>query len=45
MTTTTETTSSATTEVFVMNTNAEIDEAIADFNSGRMGSIPATGNA
>ena len=28
---------------FVMNTMAEIDEAIADFNAGRMGSIPATG--
>lgn len=28
---------------FVMNTAAEIDEAIADYNAGRMGSIPATG--
>ena len=28
---------------FVMNTAAEIDEAITDFNAGRMGSIPATG--
>ena len=28
---------------FVMNTPAEIDEAIGDFNAGRMGSIPATG--
>ncbi|MFW2381079.1 MAG: pirin family protein [Acidimicrobiales bacterium] len=28
---------------FVMNTAAEIEEAIADFNAGRMGSIPATG--
>jgi redox-sensitive bicupin YhaK (pirin superfamily) len=30
---------------FVMNTAAEIDDAIADFNAGRMGSIPATGTA
>ncbi|MGI9615922.1 MAG: pirin family protein [Acidimicrobiales bacterium] len=30
---------------FVMNTAAEIEEAIADFNAGRMGSIPATGTA
>ena len=29
---------------FVMNTNTEIHEAISDFNAGRMGSIPATGN-
>ncbi len=28
---------------FVMNTEAEIAEAIADFNAGRMGVIPATG--
>lgn len=28
---------------FVMNTMAEIEEAIHDFNAGRMGSIPATG--
>ncbi len=28
---------------FVMNTAAEIDEAIADFNAGRMGTIPSTG--
>jgi redox-sensitive bicupin YhaK (pirin superfamily) len=28
---------------FVMNTRAEIVEAIDDFNAGRMGSIPATG--
>lgn len=28
---------------FVMNTAAEIDDAITDFNAGRMGSIPATG--
>jgi redox-sensitive bicupin YhaK (pirin superfamily) len=28
---------------FVMNTQAEIKEAISDFNAGRMGSIPATG--
>ncbi len=28
---------------FVMNTTAEIEEAIDDFNAGRMGSIPATG--
>ena len=28
---------------FVMNTMAEIEEAILDFNAGRMGSIPATG--
>ena len=28
---------------FVMNTTAEIEEAILDFNAGRMGSIPATG--
>ena len=28
---------------FVMNTRAEIDEAIADFNAGRMGTIPASG--
>jgi redox-sensitive bicupin YhaK (pirin superfamily) len=28
---------------FVMNTEAEIKEAISDFNAGRMGSIPATG--
>ncbi len=28
---------------FVMNTAAEINQAIADFNAGRMGSIPATG--
>ncbi|MEM9607185.1 MAG: pirin family protein [Actinomycetota bacterium] len=30
---------------FVMNTPEEIDEAIADFNAGRMGSISATGTA
>ncbi len=29
---------------FVMNTDDEIREAIADFNAGRMGSIPAVGN-
>ncbi len=29
---------------FVMNTAAEIHEAISDFNAGRMGSIPAIGN-
>ena len=29
---------------FVMNTAAEIDEAISDFNAGRMGSIAATGS-
>lgn len=29
---------------FVMNTADEIHEAISDFNAGRMGSIPATGN-
>ena len=29
---------------FVMNTEAELDEAIADFNAGRMGTIPATGH-
>ncbi len=28
---------------FVMNTMAEIEEAIHDFNAGRMGSIPASG--
>lgn len=28
---------------FVMNTDAELDEAIRDFNAGRMGSIPASG--
>ncbi len=28
---------------FVMNTIAEIEQAIEDFNAGRMGSIPATG--
>lgn len=28
---------------FVMNTEAELREAVADFNAGRMGSIPATG--
>ncbi len=28
---------------FVMNTEAEIHEAITDFKAGRMGSIPATG--
>jgi redox-sensitive bicupin YhaK (pirin superfamily) len=28
---------------FVMNTTAEIDEAITDFHAGRMGTIPATG--
>lgn len=28
---------------FVMNTNDELHEAVADFNAGRMGSIPATG--
>ncbi len=28
---------------FVMNTRAELEEAVADFNAGRMGSIPATG--
>ncbi len=28
---------------FVMNTSAEIDEAISDFNAGRMGAIAATG--
>lgn len=28
---------------FVMNTNAEIEEAIVDYNAGRMGSIAATG--
>jgi hypothetical protein len=30
---------------FVMNTAAEIHEAISDFNAGRMGSILATGNS
>lgn len=30
---------------FVMNTRAELHEAIEDFNAGRMGSIPATGAA
>ena len=30
---------------FVMNTRAEIEEAIADFQAGRMGSIPAVGDA
>ncbi|MEM9134648.1 MAG: pirin family protein [Actinomycetota bacterium] len=30
---------------FVMNTKAEIMEAIDDFNAGRMGSIPAAGQA
>lgn len=30
---------------FVMNTADEIDQAIADFNAGRMGSIPAAGRA
>lgn len=29
---------------FVMNTRAEIEEAVEDFNAGRMGSIPATGS-
>lgn len=29
---------------FVMNTRHELQEALDDFNSGRMGSIPATGN-
>lgn len=28
---------------FVMNTPAELDEAVSDFNAGRMGTIPATG--
>ena len=28
---------------FVMNTTGELEEAINDFNAGRMGSIPATG--
>ena len=28
---------------FVMNTHAEIAEAISDFNAGRMGTIPASG--
>ncbi|MEL6890142.1 MAG: pirin family protein [Actinomycetota bacterium] len=28
---------------FVMNTSAEIDDAISDFSAGRMGTIPATG--
>ena len=28
---------------FVMNTRAELDEAVSDFNAGRMGTIPATG--
>ncbi len=28
---------------FVMNTAEEVEEAFADFNAGRMGSIPATG--
>ena len=47
--TTPRTTTQRTTErvrpLFVMNTAAEIDEAIADFNGGRMGSIPAAGVA
>jgi redox-sensitive bicupin YhaK (pirin superfamily) len=30
---------------FVMNTRAEIEAAIDDFNAGRMGSIPAVGSA
>ena len=30
---------------FVMNTEAEIDEAIADFNAGRFGHIPEDGEA
>lgn len=30
---------------FVMNTQAEIEEAITDYNAGRMGSIPAVGTA
>ncbi len=28
---------------FVMNTRAELSEAVEDFNAGRMGSIAATG--
>ncbi|NNF54237.1 MAG: pirin family protein [Acidimicrobiales bacterium] len=30
---------------FVMNTRAELEEAITDYNAGRMGSIAATGTA
>lgn len=30
---------------FVMNTTAELEEAVVDYQAGRMGSIPATGRA
>lgn len=30
---------------FVMNTAEELHQAVNDFNAGRMGSIPASGNA